>query len=66
MDLKIPNNEILWVTYIINEKPAYAITSIKIRDVYYLYSVKDDELVRTNRRAENPNDLEKYVKWKRG
>lgn len=64
MDLKIPNNEILWVTYIINEKPAYAITSTKIRDVYYLYRVKDDELVRTNRRAENPNDLEKYVKWK--
>ena len=64
MDLKIPNNEILWVTYIINEKPAYAITSTKIRDVYYLYHVKDDELVRTNRRAENPNDLEKYVKWK--
>lgn len=62
--LKIPNNEILWVTYIINEKPAYAITSTKIRDVYYLYRVKDDELVRTNRRAENPNDLEKYVKWK--
>lgn len=62
--MKIPNNEILWVTYIINEKPAYAITSTKIRDVYYLYRVKDDELVRTNRRAENPNDLEKYVKWK--
>lgn len=64
MDLKIPNNEILWVTYIINEKPAYAITSTKIKDVYYLYRVKDDDLVRTNRRAENPNDLEKYVKWK--
>lgn len=64
--MKIPNNEILWVTYIINEKPAYAITSTKIRDVYYLYRVKDDELVRTNRRAENPNDLEKYVKWKWG
>ena len=62
--LKIPNNEILWVTYIINEKPAFAITSTKIRDVYYLYRVKDGELVRTNRRAENPNDLEKYVKWK--
>ena len=62
--MKIPNNEILWVTYIINEKPAYAITSTKIKDVYYLYRVKDDDLVRTNRRAENPNDLEKYVKWK--
>lgn len=63
MDLKIPNNEILWVTYIINGKPAYAITSTKIRDVYYLYRVKEDELIKTNRKSENPNDLEKYVKW---
>lgn len=61
--MKIPNNEILLVTYIINGKPAYAITSTKIRDVYYLYRVKEGELIKTNRKAENPNDLEKYVKW---
>lgn len=60
--LEAPKNEIIWVTYLMDSKPAYAITSTKIRDIYYLYKVENEKLVKTNHKAENPIDLERYIK----
>ena len=60
--LEAPKNETIWVTYLIDGKPAYAITSTKIRDIYYLCKVENGKLVKTNHKAENPIDLEKYIK----
>ena len=43
MRIKIPKNEILWVTYYDNEgNPSYVMTSKELRDKYFLYAVLDD------------------------
>lgn len=60
--LEPPKNEIIWVTYYIDDQPAYAITSTKIRDFYYLCKVASGKLVKTKHKAENPQTLEKYIK----
>lgn len=60
--LETPKSETVWVTYYMDGQPAYAITSTKIRDFYYLCKVTDGKLVKTKHKAENPQDLEKYIK----
>lgn len=59
---KIPKGHILWVTY--NDKdgqPKYIVTSDKIRDTYYLYSVKKDGSLTKVKSAKQPvfKELEK-------
>ena len=60
--LEAPGDETIWVTYYFDGKPAYAITSTKIRDFYYLCKVSKGKLVKTKHMAENPRDLERYIK----
>ena len=64
MPLVLPPNETIWVQYLHNEIPIYAITSTKVRDCYYLYEVKDNKLIKTKYKNKDPTELEKYIKYK--
>ena len=56
-----PKNEIIWVQYLHNGVPVYAITSTKLRDVYYLSEVKDNKLIKTKYKSNDPTELEQYI-----
>lgn len=44
MNKLVPSsNEIIWVQYLHNNIPIYAITSAKTRDCYYLYKIKNNQ-----------------------
>lgn len=44
-DVKLPRNQILWLTQTKSDVPKYIITSDTVRQRYYLYEVNDqDEL----------------------
>lgn len=49
-EFKIPKGQILWVTYNdVDGQAIYIVTSDKLRDTYYLYSVgKDGSLTKVN------------------
>ena len=51
------DNEILWVTYIENNKPIYFITSDKLREFYKLYN-SNKKLIK---QSKNPVELEKFI-----
>ena len=65
-DLKgIVKSEKVWVTYIIDNKSKYIITSDRDRRVYYLYEYNEEEnkYIKSNHQSENPLKLEeKYIK----
>ena len=65
-DLKgIIKSEKVWVTYIIDNKSKYIITSDRDRRVYYLYEYNEEEnkYIKSNHQSENPLKLEeKYIK----
>lgn len=63
MSLVSPPNETIWVQYLHNEIPIYAITSTKIRDCYYLYEVKDNKLIKTKYKSNDPTELEAFIKY---
>lgn len=57
--------ETVCLTYKIDGKPKYYITSTALRDVYYLYeSVSADtiKIIKTKYKADNPVDLYKFTK----
>lgn len=57
--------ETVCLTYKIDGKPKYYITSTALRDVYYLYeSVPADtiKIIKTKYKADNPVDLYKFTK----
>lgn len=58
-----PKNEIIWAQYLHNGVPVYAITSTKLRDVYYLSEVKDNKLIKTKYKSNDPTELEQYIKY---
>lgn len=58
-----PKNEIIWVQYLHNGVPVYAITSTKLRDVYYLSEVKDNKLIKTKYKSNDPTELEQYIEY---
>lgn len=60
--IKVPKNEILWVQHLVDGKPKYAITSDKLRSMYYLCEVVDDKLIKTKHKNKDPTELEKYIK----
>ena len=60
-NIKIPKNEILWVQYLVDGEPKYAITSDKLRSVYYLCELVDGKLVKTKHKNKDPTQLEKYM-----
>lgn len=59
--IKPPKNEIILVQYIKNSKPVYIITSTMLRDMYYLYKIENDKLIKTKYKNKNPTELEKYM-----
>ncbi len=59
---KIPENEQIWVQFVHKDEITHIITSTKLRDFYYLYQVKNNKLIKTKHKSENPIDLEKYIK----
>ena len=64
--LSSPKGEIIWAVYKDNGVPTHAITSTPLRDIYFLCEVKDDNLVKTKKKAENPTQLEKYIPYIKG
>ena len=61
MLLTPPKNEIIWVAYAFEDKIKYVITSLPLRDVYYLCEVNDNKCLKTKKKAKNPMELEKYI-----
>lgn len=58
-------DETVCLTYKIDGKPKYYITSTALRNVYYLYeSVPADtiKIIKTKYKADNPVDLYKFMK----
>jgi len=61
--INIPKEEILWLQYKdINGILIYIITSNMFRTEYYLYKVTNNKPKKTKHKAENPLDLNKYIK----
>lgn len=54
--------ETVCLTYKIDGKPKYYITSTALRDVYYLYEVINDVAIKTKHKADNPTDLYEFMK----
>ena len=44
--IKVPKNQILWVTYGENGVAKYAVTSDIIRSKYFLYEINGDKLIK--------------------
>lgn len=59
--MAIKNNEILWVTYTVNNENIYCITSNKDRTYYYLYEYKNNDFLKTECKSDNPIELEKLI-----
>ena len=53
--------ETVCLTYKIDGKPKYYITSTALRDVYYLYDVINGTIIKTKHQANNPTDLYKFI-----
>ncbi|MBQ2396912.1 MAG: hypothetical protein II304_07770 [Bacteroidales bacterium] len=61
--IDIPKEEMLWLQYKnINGTLTYLITSNIFRTEYYLYKVTNNKPKKTKYKAENPLDLNKYIK----
>ena len=54
--------ETVCLTYKIDGKPKYYITSTVLRDVYYLYEVINGVAIKTKHKADNPTDLYEFMK----
>ncbi len=53
--------ETVCLTYKIDGKPKYYITSTALRDVYYLYEVINDVAIKAKHKANNPTDLYEFI-----
>lgn len=53
--------ETVCLTYKIDGKSKYYITSTALRDVYYLYEVINNVAIKTKHKANNPTDLYKFI-----
>ena len=59
----IPKTEKVCEQYSINGVLAYIKTQKEpLRDIYYLYEIIDGKCVKTKYKAENPIDLNKWIK----
>lgn len=64
--LVAPKNEIIWAVYVCDGVQTHAITSTALRDVYYLYKIRNDKFIKTKKKAQHPMDLEKYIDYLKG
>lgn len=59
MDFKVPKGEILWMQYLGKDhQPKYIVTSKPLRDMYFLYHVDGDKLVKKGK-SKDPSELDK-------
>jgi hypothetical protein len=56
----IPSNETIWVTITDDLGDEYIITSKSTRDMYYIYRLERDNVVKLGKN-ENPLELEKFI-----
>lgn len=61
MKITPPKNESIFVVYISDGTITHAITSNKLRDVYYLCEIADNKCVKTKYKSEYPLELEQYI-----
>lgn len=62
----LPAEEVV-VTYWKSSKLKYVITFSKIKQIFYLYEVNEEnKVVKTKEKSKSPIDLEKKVNLKRG
>lgn len=57
MKIKIPKNEILWVTQLSANSKQYIITSMKDRSCYILYSVDNSGNITKIKKGKDPTEL---------
>ena len=62
--INIPENERNWETYWEYDKPKFVITSDKIREEYYLYSVDNHLKLKKIETNDNPRAFKKYKRSK--
>lgn len=55
--LKYPKGETVWVTFLAKGRPVYIITSKQARELYYLYKIEEDKLVKIEKSA-SPETLD--------
>ena len=53
--------ETVCLTYKIDGKPKYYITSTVLKDVYYLYEVINNVAIKTKHKSNNPTDLYEFM-----
>jgi hypothetical protein len=57
MKIKIPKNEVLWVTQLSTDSKQYIITSTKDRSCYILYSVDSSGNITKIKKGKDPTEL---------
>ncbi len=63
----IPNDEIVWETYVKDGNEKYIVTSKKTRDAYFIYEVSEGGYNKVGK-AKTPPELDRYIKevWRSG
>lgn len=62
MKIKIPKNEILWVTQLSENSKQYIITSTRDRSTYILYSVDSNGNLTKIKKGKEPTELYDTIK----
>ena len=62
MKIKIPKNEILWITQLSADSKQYIITSTKDRSTYILYSVDNSGNITKIKKGKEPTELYDTIK----
>ena len=62
MKIKIPKNEILWITQLSENSKQYIITSTKDRSTYILYSVDSSGNITKIKKGKEPTELYDTIK----
>ena len=57
MNIKVPKNEVLWVTQLSADSKQYVITSTKDRSTYILYSVDSKGNLTKIKKGKEPTEL---------
>lgn len=59
---RLKNGEKRVLTYVVDGVDKYVISHSSLKEMYYLYRVIGNELVKTTYKSKNPLELEKYFK----
>ena len=61
----VPSTETVWLQVLKQDTDIvlYVVTSDKLRQWYKLYSVADNKATYTKHKAQDPRELDKYIKY---